>query len=204
MTENENSPENLRKFLESDDPALVQMGLSIAKGSGEIEKTIEVVTELILEEKFSLESINDIEDAFRLPIVRKIENKFNEEHDETWSRNDLLRHRLGFMEILSKYGDDKTVDSVIYNLQWVDEARDSIDETWEGEGAGELIVPFINCLWDIHDRWPSTKLREQIMEICKEKIGDSDFEVQDTAILILEELGMSEKEIEKWREFWKE
>ena len=34
MTENENSPENLRKFLESDDPALIQMGLSMAKGSG--------------------------------------------------------------------------------------------------------------------------------------------------------------------------
>ena len=28
------SPENLRKFLESDDPALVRMGLSMAKGSG--------------------------------------------------------------------------------------------------------------------------------------------------------------------------
>ena len=34
MNENENSPENLRKFLESDDPAMVQMGLSMAKGSG--------------------------------------------------------------------------------------------------------------------------------------------------------------------------
>jgi len=32
MTENENSHENLRKFLESDDPALVMMGLSMAKG----------------------------------------------------------------------------------------------------------------------------------------------------------------------------
>ena len=29
MTE-DTSPENLRKFLESDDPALVQMGLSMA------------------------------------------------------------------------------------------------------------------------------------------------------------------------------
>jgi len=33
MTENENSPENLRKFLENDDPAMVMMGLSMAKGS---------------------------------------------------------------------------------------------------------------------------------------------------------------------------
>ena len=33
MTE-DTSPKNLRKFLESDDPAMVQMGLSMAKGSG--------------------------------------------------------------------------------------------------------------------------------------------------------------------------
>ena len=31
MTE-DTSPENLRKFLESDDPALVMMGLSMSKG----------------------------------------------------------------------------------------------------------------------------------------------------------------------------
>ena len=31
MTE-DTSPENLRKFLESDDPAMVMMGLSMAKG----------------------------------------------------------------------------------------------------------------------------------------------------------------------------
>ena len=33
MTE-DTSPDNLRKFLESEDPAMVQMGLSMAKGSG--------------------------------------------------------------------------------------------------------------------------------------------------------------------------
>jgi len=32
MTEDA-SPENLRKFLESDDPALVRMGISLAKGA---------------------------------------------------------------------------------------------------------------------------------------------------------------------------
>ena len=34
------SPENLRKFLESDDPALVRMGISLAKGAG-VEVTAE-------------------------------------------------------------------------------------------------------------------------------------------------------------------
>ncbi len=39
----ENSPENLRKFLESDDPALVQMGLSMAKGTGLSEEFLPII-----------------------------------------------------------------------------------------------------------------------------------------------------------------
>ena len=37
------SPENLRKFLESDDPAMVKMGLSMAKGSGVPEELLGLV-----------------------------------------------------------------------------------------------------------------------------------------------------------------
>ena len=33
------SPENLRKFLESDDPAMVRMGIAMAKGAG-VEVTV--------------------------------------------------------------------------------------------------------------------------------------------------------------------
>ncbi len=39
MTE-DTSPENLRKFLESDDPAMRMMGLSMAKGTGSLDKAI--------------------------------------------------------------------------------------------------------------------------------------------------------------------
>ena len=39
MTE-DTSPENLRKFLKSDDPAMVRMGLSMAKGSGVSEELL--------------------------------------------------------------------------------------------------------------------------------------------------------------------
>ncbi len=38
MTE-DTSPENLRKFLESDDPAMVRMGISMAKGA-DVEITV--------------------------------------------------------------------------------------------------------------------------------------------------------------------
>ena len=40
------SPENLRKFLESDDPALVRMGLSMAKGAGVPENLYETIIKL--------------------------------------------------------------------------------------------------------------------------------------------------------------
>jgi len=42
MTE-DTSPENLRKFLESDDPAMVLMGLSMAKGSGVPEELYNII-----------------------------------------------------------------------------------------------------------------------------------------------------------------
>ena len=42
MTE-DTSPENLRKFLESDDPGMVRMGLSMAKGSGVPEELLPTI-----------------------------------------------------------------------------------------------------------------------------------------------------------------
>ena len=42
------SPENLRKFLESDDPALVRMGLSMAKGSGVPEELLPTILSLYM------------------------------------------------------------------------------------------------------------------------------------------------------------
>ena len=47
MTE-DTSPENLRKFLESDDPAMVRMGLSMAKGSGVPEKVLPAILRLYM------------------------------------------------------------------------------------------------------------------------------------------------------------
>ena len=48
MTENENSPENLRKFLESDDPAMVMMGLSMAKGMGVPDELLPTILRLYM------------------------------------------------------------------------------------------------------------------------------------------------------------
>ena len=42
------SPENLRKFLESDDPAMVMMGLSMAKGSGVPDELLPTILSLYM------------------------------------------------------------------------------------------------------------------------------------------------------------
>jgi hypothetical protein len=47
MTE-DTSPENLRKFLESDDPAMVRMGLSMAKGNGVPEELLPTILSLYM------------------------------------------------------------------------------------------------------------------------------------------------------------
>lgn len=47
MTEDA-SPENLRKFLENDDPAMVRMGLSMAKGSGVPENLLPTILRLYM------------------------------------------------------------------------------------------------------------------------------------------------------------
>jgi HEAT repeat protein len=44
----DDSPENLRKFLESDDPALVRMGISMAKGSGVPEELLPTILGLYM------------------------------------------------------------------------------------------------------------------------------------------------------------
>ena len=69
MTENENSPENLRKFLESDDPALVMMGLSMAKNIDTPEKLNNVLLDISMWNKD--ESIRKKASEF---IVKKFPN----------------------------------------------------------------------------------------------------------------------------------
>ena len=68
MTE-DTSPENLRKFLESDDPAMVRMGLSMAKRAGvEITvKDLERFLNTVFEPLRTLEFYEELSDT--KPIV---------------------------------------------------------------------------------------------------------------------------------------
>ena len=74
MTENENSPENLRKFLESEDPAMRRMGLSMAKGSGVPENLQKNIFGLALwdPEKENLESAREIVEHIGLDNIKEL------------------------------------------------------------------------------------------------------------------------------------
>ena len=68
MTE-DTSPENLRKFLESDDPAMVRMGLSMAKGA-ELEITVKDLENLLQHENVEIVKI-----GFEFVIKNKSEEE---------------------------------------------------------------------------------------------------------------------------------
>ena len=71
MTE-DTSPENLRKFLESDDPAMVRMGLSMAKN---IDLTEEIVIKI-----FEISVSNEVEES-RENANEFLKNNYNEKYE---------------------------------------------------------------------------------------------------------------------------
>jgi len=85
MTENENSPENLRKFLESDDPAMVRMGISMAKGAGTD------ITANDLETLLQHENIEIVKIGFEFAIKNKREEETIEVIlDDMWEDDEKL------------------------------------------------------------------------------------------------------------------
>ena len=87
------SPENLRKFLESDDPALVRMGLSMAKGTESPEELYKLIMAL---------SLWDSEEGNREAAKELVE--------EIW----LLANDLGYKEFVWQLSQPIYDDHVYY------------------------------------------------------------------------------------------
>ena len=118
MTE-DTSPENLRKFLESDDPALVRMGISLAKGMG-VEVTIKD-----LEHFLKSEDVETIKTGVMLAdeagIGDEVMDMLCEPLIETLSDNDRYYDpgvREGAAYTLGEIGDVRAVEPLIEALYY--------------------------------------------------------------------------------------
>ena len=108
MTE-DTSPENLRKFLESDDPALVRMGLSMAKGSGVPEELHLTLLGILLwdSEEGNREAAKDLIDGIGIKNIPEFRG-WLESLDMT-----AVCSRLVIAEALGKIGGVRAVELLI-------------------------------------------------------------------------------------------
>jgi HEAT repeat protein len=99
MTE-DTSPENLRKFLESDDPAMVIMGLSMAKGSGVTEELLPTILRL-----YMWDDDKNIRATARAIFFKYAPDELKEKVKENWKNSYRTLSITGdkFLEILKVF-----------------------------------------------------------------------------------------------------
>ena len=179
MTEDA-SPENLRKFLESDDPAMVMMGLSMAKGSG--------LPDDMLGEIFWIHMFHDdkvIRNAAKTTFVKLAPKCVKQVVKEKWPEN--LRK---FLDIR---GEEKTLAGTVI---WYDfntkernliskrlslDPKEMITKHWMKQTALEIDKKHINhqVLKSKYDRYTTSTQRSNAshdnylpgyLEHCKRKM----------------------------------
>ena len=109
MTE-DTSPENLRKFLENDDPALVRMGISLAKGTG-VDVTVKNLEHLLWSKE-----VETIKTGIMLADEAGIGDEAMNMLCETLGDEDLDVRRDA-AKVLGEIGDDRAVQPLINVLE---------------------------------------------------------------------------------------
>jgi len=89
MTE-DTTPENLRKFLESDDPALVMMGLSMAKGTGAANELLPSILEIYF---WNPDKV--MRNAAKSAFTKSVSNNVNQKIKKYWKHY----YRKSFLNI---------------------------------------------------------------------------------------------------------
>ena len=146
MTE-DTSPENLRKFLESDDPAMRRMGLSMAKGAGVLEALYKNVLGLSLwdPEKENREAAGEMVEEIGLENISEFPG-WLEPFEEGGVDEGVRRHAAG---ALGKIGDARAVEPLIGVLSDDDEnVRWRAAEALGKIGDKRAVEPLIGVLGD--------------------------------------------------------
>jgi HEAT repeat protein len=150
------SPENLRKFLESDDPALVRMGISLAKGAG-VEITVKDLEHFLKSE--------DVE-AIKMGFTFAEEVGVGDEAIELLCES-LAEGNLAAVWVLGKIGDARAVEPLIKVLkerEWPD--SQAAAEALGKIGDGRAVEPLIGVLLD--------DVEEEVLEAAAEALSEID------------------------------
>ena len=180
MTE-DTSPENLRKFLESDDPALVRMGLSMAKGVG-VEVTVKdlehflksedvetVKTGVMLADEAGIgDEAMDMLCCRLVPDFDEIADIIWEEKGEDIENNLWMLGQIGDKRAVSSLGD--ILESTDAQEQgWLDSAVWALGEIGDENAVGPLTELLLRTIRDpIHGHEES--LRWDIRDILSEHV----------------------------------
>ncbi len=176
MTE-DTSPENLRKFLESDDPALVRMGLSMAKGSGLTEEFLPTILKLYM--------WNDDK------TIRAAAKSFFNKYASAEIQAKVKENWKPSYRTLSITG-DKFLESTRQFLEVFESQDDFAEIFWR------RVEPLIKALKDKDDT--DTRRRDAVIALGKigdkrvvepliKALGDEDWDVRHDAAEALEKLG---------------
>ena len=188
------SPENLRKFLENDDPALRRMGMSLAKGSGVPEEVYKII--------FGLSLWDPVTDN-RQVAKRLVENiglkNISEfpEWLEPFEENEIHGNlRPSAARALSKIGDGRVVKPLIKALEDRNKyVRRNAAIGLARTGDTRAMEPFIRMLsdedWEV--RGSATEALGEIgkpaVEQLIETLRDENSDARKSATIALGEIG---------------
>jgi len=203
MTE-DTSPENLRKFLESDDPAMVMMGLSMAKGSGLTEDVLPTILRL-----YMWNDNKTIRAAAKSFFIKHAPNDVKTKVKENWKPNYRTLSVTGdkYSEIVKPFLEafKSQDDFALIALEPLIKALGDKNEYTRYHAAialGEIgdkraVEPLIKALrdkdevWDVRESavYALGKIGDGAVEPLIKFLGDEDWRVRSRAAIALDDIG---------------
>jgi len=203
MTENETSPENLRKFLESDDPALVQMGLSMAKGMGVPEELLPTILGLYMwnDDKTVRDSAKLLFDKYApAELQAKVKKNWQDKYRTLSVADDEFREAVRpFLKAFkSQYNFsiialEPLIKALIDKYEYVrNNVADALGEIGDKRAVEPLIKALEDKTWSVREsaaRALGNIRDKRAVEPLIKALGDEDWSVRKSAAEALVKIG---------------